>query len=350
MENRKKQGLKLSQDAALRHDLRLFSLLARPEADFLALAGELEADPLFARLLAPAPGGGAAVLRRRFPGASYAFSAACGDDALASAAERCCAGEWLADRPAMLQLARRAGAENFARWFLSDSPFDPAGAAAACGFTAKEAARLKDFTDAFVLAHERVPPARLPQPLLRCAARVEVFGGRLCAAYTHPAYLRGAYAINGPALARLLKTGGLGKAEAARARKLVSAAQRVSWRKAGFHRTLAALLEEQKDFFLGRGPLKPLTQRALAARVGLNPGTVSRLVSSRTVTAPWGEEVRLKDLFRPKNAFVIDRIREVLGGAGRKLTDGEVTAALKSACGIKISRRSVNLYRTKAGL
>ncbi len=349
MEKKKKQAVSLSQSPSLRQDLRLFALLARPEADFLELAAELEADPLFARLLAPGPGGEPPVLRRRLPGASYAFSLACGDGELASAAEGCCAGEWLAERPAMLELARRAGPAGFQRWFLSDAAFDPAAAGGACGLTAAEAARLKAFADAFLLAHERVPPRRLPQPLLRCAAEVDVSGGEPAAAYTHPAYFRGAYAINGQALSRLLSGGSLSRAEAARARRLAAAAQRVAWRKSGFHRSLTALLAAQKDFFLGRGPLKPLSQRQLASEVGLNPGTVSRLLAGRTVRAPWGGEVRLKDLFLPKSAFVIDRIREVTGGAAGKLTDGEVSAALRKAYGIKVSRRSVNLYRSGSG-
>lgn len=350
MEKKKKQGLSLAQVTSLRHDLRLFALLARPEADFLAAAAELEADPLFARLLAPGPGGASPVARRRFRGASYAFGLACGDDALAAAAEKCCAGEWLAARPAMLALAKKAGEAGFEKYFLADAVFDPAAAARACGMTVKEASDLKSFADAFILAHERIPPVRLPQQQLRCAARVVEEGGRLTAAYTHPAYFRGAYVINGPALGRLLKSGALTRAEAAKARRLASAAQRVAWRKAGFHRLLAAILEEQKDFFLGKGPLKPFSQRELAARVELNPGTVSRLVSSRTVVAPWGEEVRLKDLFRAKSAFVIDRMKEVLGASAKKLTDAQTAAALKSSYGIKISRRSVNLYRSRTGL
>lgn len=349
MEKKKKQALSLSQAPSLRQDLRLFALLARPEADFLELAAELEADPLFARLLAPGPGGEPPVLRRRLPGASYAFSLACGDGELAAAAEGCCAGEWLAERPAMLVLARRSGAGAFARHFLADSVFDPAAAARACGLTPAEASRLKAFTDAFLLAHERVPPRRLPGRLLRCAAEVDVSGGTPVPAYTHPAYFRGAYLINGPALSRLLKSGALGRAEAARARQLAAAAQRVAWRKGGFHRALTALLAEQKDFFLGRGPLKPLSQRRLAAAVGLNPGTVSRLFSGKTVRAPWGEEAALKDLFRAKSAFVIDRIREVLGKAAGKMTDAEVAAALRSVYGLRVSRRSVNLYRARAG-
>jgi hypothetical protein len=350
MEKRKKQEVKLSQAPALRQDLRLFAMLSSTEADFLKLAAELEADPLFARMRAPGPDGQPPVLRRRFQGASYAFSTACGSDALASAVSQAGAGEWLAGRPAMLETARRVGLANFEKYFLSEAPSSAQEAARACGITAGEAAALRAFVDAFVMAHEHVRPAALPQLFLRCAARLDAEGGKLVAAYIHPAYLRGAYVINGPALTRLLKSRTLDRAEIVKVRKLAAAAQRVSWRKAGFHRTLTALLEHQKAFLLGSGPLKPCTQRELAANVGLNPGTVSRLLACRTVLAPWGEEIKLKDLFRPKSALVIDKMKEVLGGGGKRLTDGQVAEALKAAHGIKISRRTVNLYRSKAGL
>jgi hypothetical protein len=249
----------------------------------------------------------------------------------------------------MAALAARVGSGNFEKYFLSAQA--PAGAAAAdCGITEAEAASLLAFTDAFLQAHERVPASVLPRLFVRCAAALEVRAGRLAAAYTHPAYFRGAYALDGPAFSRLLKSGALTPREAARARTLASMAQRVSWRKAGFHKILCALLEEQEAFLLGKGPLKPFTQRELAARTGLAPATVSRLVSSRSVLAPWGGEIRLADLFRAKSSFITDKIREVLGAGGVKMTDSEVAVRLKSLCGIKISRRSVNLYRSRAGI
>ena len=201
--------------------------------------------------------------------------------------------------------------------------------------------------DAFILAHERAAPAALPAVYLRCAARIAAEDGRLYASYLLPSYFRGAYVINRPALARLLKSGGLTRPERARARALASMAQRVSWRKAGFHRTLEALLKAQEDFLLGRGPLRPLSQGGLAAGLGLNPGTLSRLIALKTVILPGGEEIRIKSLFLAKKDFVIGKIREVLGEGRVKLTDAAVTAALKSGYGLKISRRSVNLYRKK---
>lgn len=347
MEKRKKHSVGLSQGQVQRQDLRLFSALAAPEEDFLAHLAALEADPLFARLCAPGPDGTAPVTRRRLPGASYAFSSACGDAALAAAAEAGSAGEWLADRPAILALARRAGQANFEKFFLGASSFDPAAAGRACGFTAAEAAALKNFTDAFTLAHERVPPRALPRLYLRCAAVLTAEGGALSAAYTHPAYLRGEYRIDRRALAGRVKSGALSPDEAARSAALLSRAQRLSWRKAGLHRVLTALTRAQEGFLLQASGLKPLTQRELAARTGLNPATVSRLVAGKTVMAPWGEEVKLKDLFSPRSAYIIDKIRLILGAGNTKLTDSEVMEALRKTYGLRVSRRSVNLYRDR---
>lgn len=346
MEKRKKPAEELSLAPALRQDLRLFSLLARPEEEFLGLEAALEADPLFARLLAPGPDGRAPLRRRAMRGASYAFFSACGDEALASAAAQGSAGEWLAARPGMLRLARKAGAGNFGKYVLGGENCPPAEAARACGLSLREFDSLKTFAAAFIMAHEHVPPAALPPRLLRCAAEVLAEGGELRPAYTHPSYFRGAYSIDARAMAALLK-GGVSRAEAARLRALASAAQRLAWRKSGFHRALTALLAAQKDFLLGRGPLKPLSLRELSSFVGLNPGTVSRLLSGRTVITPAGDELPLKEFLGRKNAYVIDRIKEILGGRGAGITDAGLAAELKKRCGMRVSRRSVNLYRKK---
>lgn len=348
MKKRQKQSQQLSQEQVQRPDLRLYPVLAAPEEDFLRQAAELEADPLFAKLFEPGTDGRAPLRRRRFPGASYAFGLACGDEALAAAAAPgATAGEWLASRPAMLALARRCGAAAFESVFLSGLAFSPEAAAKECGLTPAETASLRSFVDAFVLAHERVAPAALPGVFLRCAARIASDKGRLLIEYTHPAYLRGSYVIDGEALACLLRSGALSPQEAARARALAARAQRIGWRKAGLHRVLTAVAERQKAFLLGSGPLAPFTQRELAAEADLDPGTVSRLLAGKTVLTPAGEEIRLKDLFKRKNNYIIAKIRDILGAGAVKMTDQQVTETLRTVHGIRISRRSVNLYRAR---
>lgn len=350
MDKGKKQVPGLSQRQLLRQDLRLFSVLSQREEEFLEQEAELASDPLFARLCAPSSDGTAPVIRRRLQGASYAFSHVCSDAAFSAAAESGGAGEWLADRPAMLELARRAGRVRFEKFFLSSAAFSPGPVARACGFTEEEASRLKTFVDAFVMTHERLPAASLPRLYLSCAAVISADGGALSVAYTHPSYFRGEYRIDRRALLSLVQAGAFTPAEARKASALLSRAQRLSWRRSGFHRVLTSLADAQADFLLGRSALKPLSQRELASRAGLDPATVSRLVSSKSIIAPWGEEIRLKSLFAPKKAIIIDKIKDILGGSPGNMTDNQLADALNRDCGLKISRRSVNLYRKKAGL
>ena len=351
MKDPEKPSPRLTQQQVQRQDLRLFAVLSVPEEDFLRQAAELEADPLFARLTEAGPDGRAPLRRRRLTGASYAFSLACGDEALAAASSAGgTAGEWLAARPAMLELARRAGEAAFYNCFLSGLPLSPEAAARECGLSAAEARELRGFVDAFLLAHERVEPAALPPLFLRCAARISRLGGKLRIEYTHPSYLRGSYAVDGGALSRLLRSGGFSQEEAARARALAARAQRLGWRKAGLHKVLSLLVERQKQFLLGAGGLLPFSQRELAAEAGLNPGTVSRLISGRTLLSPAGEELKLKDLFRAKNNYIIEKMREILLASPDRMTDLQVAQALRSGYGVRVSRRSVSLYRSKAGI
>jgi len=39
----------------------------------------------------------------------------------------------------------------------------------------------------------------------------------------------------------------------------------------------------------------------------LDPGTISRLIAAKTIMAPWGGEIKLKDFFRQKKGFIIDK-------------------------------------------
>ena len=346
-----KTDIKLSQAALPRQDLRLFSLLAQKESDFLRLASELEADPLFIRLLLPGADGRAPVRRRRLSGASYAFVMAASDGTMAAAAGAGgTAGEWLSSRPEMIKTAQDMGVKKFERYFLSETFVPAATIARDCGLTVGAVEALRIFVDSFLLAHERIPVERLPELFVRCVARIDADGEKLCVAYTHPAYFRGAYSIDGAALSRLVRSGGFSREEAARARTLTARAQRIAWRKSGFHRMLTALIEEQAAFLLKRAPLKPLSQRGLAERIGLNPGTISRLIAAKTIMAPWGGEIKLKDFFRQKKGFIIGKIKEILGEGDKKMTDREVAISLKTVYGMRVSRRSVNLYRTKSGL
>ena len=125
---------------------------------------------------------------------------------------------------------------------------------------------------------------------------------------------------------------------------LVKTVELVNWRKKGLQKVLEGILKYQRDFFLG-GPLKPLSQRSFAAELALNPSTVSRLIARRSLKAG-DDEVPLKSFFPSKKEHIIAKIKELSDPGGkRKLSARLLADELKKRFGIKVSVRTLNLYR-----
>ena len=90
-----------------------------------------------------------------------------------------------------------------------------------------------------------------------------------------------------------------------------------------------------------------MSQRTLASQIGISHSSVSRIINRKTLKMPWGSEIPLKDFFLSRKKFLIDKVSDILlkYGKGDKLTDREIGDILNRKYGLKISRRSVNLYR-----
>lgn len=115
-----------------------------------------------------------------------------------------------------------------------------------------------------------------------------------------------------------------------------------------------ALVERQRPWLLGQGPLRPLTMTALGAELGLSKSTISRAIAGVVMRTPAGL-VRLRDLVRSApNAqnpdLDRDRVLWILSRiiaawpAGQRRTDERLADEL-AARGIRISRRTVAKYR-----
>lgn len=135
----------------------------------------------------------------------------------------------------------------------------------------------------------------------------------------------------------------------------------VDIRRQTLHRTALSLVSLQGEFFR-RGPdhLRPLTMQQLAAEMGVNVSTVSRVVQDKYISTPWG-------MFPLKHFFVralkgadqpslsVDaakrRIEELISGENptNPLTDDEICAALEKD-GFCLSRRTVSKYRQAVGI
>jgi RNA polymerase sigma-54 factor len=122
------------------------------------------------------------------------------------------------------------------------------------------------------------------------------------------------------------------------------------------------IVERQQRFFeLGVAELRPLTQRAVAARLGLHESTVSRVTASKYLACSQGcfefrffftsaiQAVSGGEAF--SSAAVQERIRSLVQGeaAGRPLSDDKIVALL-NARGIDIARRTVAKYREAMGI
>ena len=122
-----------------------------------------------------------------------------------------------------------------------------------------------------------------------------------------------------------------------------------------------AIVERQERFFeLGVGGLRPLTQRAVADRVGLHESTVSRVASGKYLACEQGcfefryffsSHVAGTDGGDVSSVAIRARIRRLIGDEDgtRPLSDAQL-AELLAAEGIKVARRTVAKYRESLGL
>ncbi len=117
--------------------------------------------------------------------------------------------------------------------------------------------------------------------------------------------------------------------------------------------TLQRLMEiiavEQRLFILGHdGDLRPLTRSRIARALSVHESTISRAVAGKSVALPNGRIVPLAKFF-DRSLSVRDRVRVIVAGETRPLTDDEIASRL-AGDGVHIARRTVAKYRTMLGI
>ncbi len=127
-------------------------------------------------------------------------------------------------------------------------------------------------------------------------------------------------------------------------------------------RVATAIVEAQEGFFAeGVSRMRPLTQRALADRLGLHESTVSRVTANKYIACARGslpmrfffsaalDGIGGQDSFSA--AAVRARIRQLIDGetGGRTLSDDRIVTLLRAE-GIDIARRTVAKYREGMGI
>jgi RNA polymerase sigma-54 factor len=124
--------------------------------------------------------------------------------------------------------------------------------------------------------------------------------------------------------------------------------------------TTAIVAHQDRFFAQGVRGLKPLSQRALAERLGLHESTISRVTASKYLECDRGtfplrhffsQAIGTTDGDTVSAALVQDRIRSVIEAepAARTLSDDRIVAILRAE-GIDIARRTVAKYREGMGI
>lgn len=122
-----------------------------------------------------------------------------------------------------------------------------------------------------------------------------------------------------------------------------------------------ALVDRQRDYFMrGRGHLRAVRLRDLAADTGLSVSTVAATLSNKSITSPAGT-VALKYLLQRKAAGgarslsaaqLQEAIRELISteDPAEPLTDEQIMLELNNSRGVAVGRRTVAKHRDRAGL
>lgn len=139
-----------------------------------------------------------------------------------------------------------------------------------------------------------------------------------------------------------------------RARLIVNSVDR---RRETITRIVRAILELQNGFFLGQGPLLPMTMEQIANELDISTSTVSRAIKNKYIQ--YRRPLLLRDLFTAPAGdqadVSSDKVRARIDALVRQedhtrpLSDDKIACILKQE-GIRVSRRTVAKYRQQMGI
>jgi RNA polymerase sigma-54 factor len=114
-------------------------------------------------------------------------------------------------------------------------------------------------------------------------------------------------------------------------------------------RLMEIIAQEQRGYIVGGdADLHPLTRASIALQLGVHESTISRAVAGKTAALPDGRIVPLAKFF-DRSLSVRDRVRQLVEGENRPMTDDQIAAAL-ARDGVHIARRTVAKYRNMLGI
>lgn len=323
--------------------IKLARLLELPENALESRVREIEAHPLFRRLSE------AGVLTiQPLPRSKYAARSLEGRSLCASDEGL---GELLDGDGAIPRLIRGVGLQNFREYFLNDQSFSDQERANACGIAQAEARKLREFMDRLYVRSEfeSAQDTAAPATVYSSVAGVEMEGGRPVLAFFNREIWKGRYRMDETRYAEWRTT--LPPSQAGEVERFMCQINLLTFRQTTLFRALEALIDVQTAYLTTGDPDKrvPLTQREVAARVGVSPDVLNRLISNKSVETPWRLEIPLKVLLPSRKTMMRDRLYD-LAIERPEAGDDALREEIHRLYGATLSRPSIIQYRKELGL
>ncbi|MBI2119187.1 MAG: hypothetical protein HYT97_06130 [Elusimicrobia bacterium] len=333
--------------------LKFSEILHLPEPAFAKLIAEIEKDPVFLQLTFPKDSGPRAVFRKRFPHTRIHQNFYEINEEIKSGDKAVDVERLLGNHKGVQELIQRIGKNSFENYFLyRESAYAPEEISKILNLNLEEVDRIQNFLLEFSIHSEFFCPTTLPQEPHHYTpiAKIEIEkNGEFFVSYLSPHLAAGRYVINRERLSELRK-----KMDLKDRKSMPELLKKLEWinlRQDTLQKIFKEILERQSLYFTAQDSSKllSLTQRETARRIGVAPSTVSRAVSNKTIFLPWGEEKPLTEFFlnRKKAAllFLQKLINEFKVEPKKKISDNFLKEILNKRYRLKISRRTINLYR-----
>lgn len=331
--------------------VKMAQAIEMPESEWAHLLSDIERDPLFKELVDARSEGRPIVRFKRFARTEISGQFYDEQDANVVGGSGHTPDALIDQKKHLLDLIKKVGQERFERYFLYREQGETLERVSQlCGVSADEVHALQDFVLDFSVQSEFYHPSALSSPNL---PRPTVIGqiirnddGTFSMAYFSPHLARGLYEIDRQALRLWQKSKKLDRNGAARLKKYVGLLEMSNLRQGAFWRVMDYLLKVQKPFLECRLPIKmaPVSLRKAARDLQFAPSTISRVISTKSVLLPWGEEVYIAHLLPGQRRVVLNILESVLSEA-KGLTDKALSRQIAETYGVTVSRRTITACR-----
>jgi DNA-directed RNA polymerase specialized sigma54-like protein len=334
------------------NSIRIASILEMQGADFVALIREVEADPIFLKLLCISDKSCRVIMRRRFPNSGFALNFGELKQELTTGDPLTGLSGLISSHKEAVKLICELGRDKFEKYFLFNEECCPlAEILRECRISEEEATLMNRLVeDLSVLGEFSSYRPDNSEKFISFSkiASIEKDGpGAFVVKFTSQKYACGRYAVDLVNLNSLKESGYFNKAEARGLKNVLDKIDMINSRKSIMNMILQKIIEKQAGYFNSgdEKDLVPFTQVELARETGLDESVVSRGIYAKTIETPDSVERPLK-YFLPNNKYRRGRlIKEILQKAKLRLTDIEIKNILEKEYGINIARRTVNAAR-----